>query len=110
MAESFNGKYFSINDPNGVNTVVYRINRTAKELQNQYPKYTAERLLSSEEINQNGTKKTFYVDYPEPEGEDLGFLSFTKVLDFFLSSIFLFSMFSSSTILVLSNSFDLYSS
>ena len=76
MAESFNGKYFSINDPNGVNTVIYRINKTAKELQNQYPKYTAERLLSSEEINQNGTKKTFYVDYPEPEGEDLVFLSF----------------------------------
>lgn len=77
MTENFNGKYFSINDPNGVNTVVYRINETAKELQKQYPKYTAERLLSSEEINPTGTKKTFYVDYPEPQGEDLVFLSFT---------------------------------
>ncbi len=76
MAENFNGKYFSINDPRGVNTVIYRINKTAKELQNQYPKYTAERLFSSEELNQNGSKKTFYVDYPEPEGEDLVFLSF----------------------------------
>ena len=36
MAEEFNGKYFSITDPNGVNTVIYRINKTAKEYQAQY--------------------------------------------------------------------------
>ena len=76
MTEGFHGKYFSITDPQGVNTVIYRINETAKELQNKYPKYTVERLVFSEEINGNNKKKTFFVDYPEPEGEDLVILSF----------------------------------
>lgn len=78
MAEEFNGKYFSITDPQGVNTVIYRVNKTAKEYQNQYPKYTVERLISSEEMNGNNKKKTFFVDYPEPSGEDLVILSFGK--------------------------------
>ena len=76
MNEEFQGKYFSITDPQGVNTVIYRINKTAKELQKQYPKYTVERLVYSEEMNGNMKKKTFFVDYPEPEGEDLVILSF----------------------------------
>ena len=76
MTDEFQGKSFSITDPQGVNTVIYRINRTAKELQKQYPKYTVERLVYSEEMNGNMKKKTFYVDYPEPEGEDLVILSF----------------------------------
>ena len=76
MAEGFNGKYFSITDPNGVNTVIYRINKTAKEYQSKYPKYTVERLLSTEEMSGNAKKKTFFVDYPEPNGEDLVILSF----------------------------------
>ena len=76
MAKSFQGKYFSITDPQGVNTVIYRINETAKELRKQYPRYTVERLVFSEEINGNFKKKTFFVDYPEPEGEDLVILSF----------------------------------
>lgn len=76
MNEEFQGKYFSITDPQGVNTVIYRINKTAKELQKQYPKYTVERLVFSEEINGNMKKKTFFVDYPEAEGEDLVILSF----------------------------------
>jgi len=75
-ADGFNGKYFSITDPQGVNTVIYRINKTAKEYQNQYPKYTVERLVSSEAINGTARQKTFYVDYPEPNGEDLVILSF----------------------------------
>ena len=29
--DEFQGKYFSITDPQGVNTVIYRINKTAKE-------------------------------------------------------------------------------
>lgn len=78
MLEGFNGKYFSITDPQGVNTVIYRVNKTAKEYQNQYPKYTVERLISSEEMNGNNKKKTFFVDYPEPTGEDLVILSFGK--------------------------------
>ena len=76
MTEEFQGKYFSVTDPNGVNTVIYRINKTAKELQKQYPKYTVERLVYSEEINGAAKKKTFFVDYPDPEGEDLVILSF----------------------------------
>ncbi len=76
MAGGIQGKYFSITDPTGVNTVIYRINKTAKELQKQYPKYTVERLVCSEEMNGNIKKKTFFVDYPEPEGEDLVILSF----------------------------------
>ena len=31
MSEEINGKIFSIMDPKGVNTVIYRINKTAKE-------------------------------------------------------------------------------
>ncbi len=76
MAKGFQGKYFSITDPQGVNTVIYRINETAKELRNKYPRYTVERLVFSEEINGTNKKKTFFVDYPEPEGEDLVILSF----------------------------------
>ena len=76
MTEEFQGKYFSVTDPNGVNTVIYRINKTAKELQKQYPKYTVERLVYSEEIKGAAKKKTFFVDYPDPEGEDLVILSF----------------------------------
>ncbi len=78
MAEGFHGKYFSITDPQGVNTVIYRINETAKNLQKQYPKYTVERLVCSEEIQGSMKKKTFFVDYPEPEGEDLVILSFAQ--------------------------------
>ncbi len=76
MSEGFHGKYFSITDPQGVNTVIYRINETAKELQSKYPKYTVERLVYSEELNGNNKKKTFFIDYPEIEGEDLVILSF----------------------------------
>ena len=75
-AKGFNGKYFSITDPKDVSTVIYRINKTAKEYLNEYPKYTLERLVSSEELNGNAKKKTFFIDYPEPEGEDLVILSF----------------------------------
>ena len=76
MSEEINGKIFSIMDPKGVNTVIYRINKTAKEYANRYPKYTVERLPSSKNMEGDVTKKTFFVDYPEPEGEDLVFLSF----------------------------------
>ncbi len=76
MAEESKGKFFSITDPQGVNTVIYRVNKTAKEYVSQYPKYTVERLVSSEELAGNAKKKTFFVGYPNPTGEDLVFLSF----------------------------------
>ena len=75
--ESIQGKHFSITDPEGVNTVIYRVNKTAKEYLNQYPKYTVERLVSSKELKGNLTKRTFYIDEPEAE-EQLVFLSFGK--------------------------------
>lgn len=75
--ESIQGKHFSITDPEGVNTVIYRINRTAKEYLAEYPKYTVEKLLSAEELKGNLKKKTFFIDEPEYE-EQLVFLSFGK--------------------------------
>lgn len=75
--ESIQGKHFSITDPKGVNTVIYRINKTAKEYLNEYPKYTVERLLSSEELKGNLKRKTFFIDEPDYE-EQLLFLSFGK--------------------------------
>ena len=74
---SIQGKHFSITDPEGVSTVIYRINKTAKEYLNEYPKYTVERLLSSEELKGNLKKKTFFIDEPKYE-EQLLFLSFGK--------------------------------
>ncbi len=75
--ESIQGKHFSITDPEGVNTVIYRINKTEKEYLAQYPKYTVERLLSSEELKGNLSRKTFFIDEPDYE-EQLVFLSFGK--------------------------------
>ena len=75
--ESIQGKHFSITDLQGVSTVIYRINKTAKEYLNEYPKYTVERLVSSEELKGNLKKKTFFIDEPDNE-EELLFLSFGK--------------------------------
>ena len=74
--ESIHGKHFSITDPQGVNTVIYRINKTDREFQKEYPKMTVERLVSSEELNGNLKKKTFFIDEPKFE-EQLIILSFT---------------------------------
>ena len=65
--EEIRGKHFSITDPQGVNTVIYRINKTAKEYLEQSPKYTVERLISAEELNGNLKKKTFFIDEPNYE-------------------------------------------
>ena len=72
------GKHFSITDPKGVNTVIYQINKTKKEYLDQYPKYTVERLEFSEEIRGDAKRKTFYIDEPQPEGNQLVILSFAK--------------------------------
>ena len=65
--KSIQGKHFSITDPMGVNTVIYRINKTAKEYLQSYPKYTVERLVSTEEIKGNLKRKTFFIDEPDYE-------------------------------------------
>lgn len=73
--DKIQGKHFSITDPQGVNTVIYRVNKTPKELLQEYPKFTVQRLEYSEELNGNLKKKTFFVDEPENE-EELVILSF----------------------------------
>ncbi len=71
------GKHFSITDPQGVNTVIYRINKTDKKLLDEFPKYTVERLEYAEELNGSLKKKTFFIDAPQLE-EELVILSFGK--------------------------------
>lgn len=70
------GKHFSITDPEGVNTVIYKVNETEKEFQNEHPKYTVERLDYTEELRGNLKRKTFFVDEPNEGGEQLVILSF----------------------------------
>lgn len=72
------GKHFSITDPKGVNTVIYQINKTEKEFLKEYPKYTVERLEFIEEIRGDARRKTFFVDEPQPNGNQLVILSFGK--------------------------------
>lgn len=72
------GKHFSITDPKGVSTVIYQINKTKKEFLKEYPKYTVERLDFVEEIRGEAKRKTFYVDEPQKDGNQLVILSFGK--------------------------------
>lgn len=73
-----NGKHFSITDPEGVNTVIYQVNKTEKEFLKDSPKYTVERLEHSEEIvGNNLSRKTFYVDNPKKDNQ-IVILSFAK--------------------------------
>ena len=76
--ENLQGKHFSITDQKGVNTVIYQINKTKKEYLNKYPKYTLERLNSTEEIVGDLNRKTFFVDEPRKQGNQLVILSFGK--------------------------------
>lgn len=74
--ENIQGKHFSITDPKGVKTVIYQVNKTEKEFLKEYPKYTVERLDHTEEFNGDLTRKTFYVENPEKDGNRLVILSF----------------------------------
>ena len=78
MDDFIQGKHFSITDPQGVNTVIYQVNKTEKEVAKTGPKYTVERLDCTEELIGEKKKKTFYVDEPKPEGNELVILSFAK--------------------------------
>ena len=73
--DKIQGKHFSITDPQGVDTVIYRVNKTPRELLQEYPKFTVQLLEYAEELNGNLKKKTFFVDEPENE-EELVILSF----------------------------------
>ena len=76
--ESLQGKHFSITDPKDVNTVIYEVNETEKELKKDGPKFTIQRLDHTEEIRGENTKKTFFVDTPSTDGNSLVILSFGK--------------------------------
>ena len=75
--EIVQGKHFSITDPQGVNTVIYKINETEREYLKESPKYTIERLDYTEELRGDVKRKTFFVEEPK-ETEDLVILSFGK--------------------------------
>ena len=77
MEENF-GKHFSITEPKTVSTVIYKVNKTEKEFLEESPKYTIERLDYSEELVGNSKRKTFYINEPHPEGNQLLILSFGK--------------------------------
>ncbi len=70
------GKHFSITDPKGINTVIYVINETEKEYLKDYPKYTVERLDYTAELRGDLTRKTYFLDEPSPDGNQLVILSF----------------------------------
>lgn len=74
--EIWEGKHFSITDPKGVNTVIYQINKTAKEFLQDSPKYTLERLDYTEELRGEMKRKTFFVDFPSNDKDQLVILSF----------------------------------
>lgn len=78
IEENLQGKYFSITDPENVNTVIYQVNRTEKEFAKSAPKYTVERLEYSEEFIGVKKKKTFFIENPAPEGNPLVIFSFAK--------------------------------
>lgn len=77
--ESWQGKQFSITDPKGVKTVIYEVYVTKKDYLSKYPKYTIERIKSTEQLlNNDMTKKTFYVEDPQENGNRLLIFSFAK--------------------------------
>lgn len=76
--ETWQGKHFSITDPQNVNTVIYQINRTQKEFLENSPKYTVQRLDYTEEIKGELKQKTFFVDNPSDDYDQLVILSFGK--------------------------------
>lgn len=76
--KTWQGKHFSITDPQDVNTVIYQINRTEKEFLDNSPKYTVQRLDYTEELRGELKQKTFFVDNPSDDYDQLVILSFGK--------------------------------
>ncbi len=74
--DNIQGKHFSITDPKNVNTVIYQINKTEKEYEQNSPKFTIERLKSRAELVGENTRRIFYINEPKQEGNDLVILSF----------------------------------
>lgn len=78
MDKVVQGKHFSITDPMDVNTVIYKIDKTEKKYLKDSPKYTIERLDYTQEYVGEYKRKTFYVDNPSRNGNQLVILSFGK--------------------------------
>lgn len=76
MENNIQGKHFSITDQKNVDTVIYQVNKTEKEFAKNSPKYTVERLDYIEEMVGDYKKKTFFVDNPSPNGNQLVIFSF----------------------------------
>ena len=74
--ETWQGKHFSITDPKGVSTVIYQINQTEKQFLKDSPRYTVDRLDFTEEIRGEMTRKTFYLNNPSVNEDQLIILSF----------------------------------
>lgn len=76
--EMWQGKQFSITDPKDVNTVIYQVSKTEKEMAKSAPKLTVERLDFIEELRGENKRKTFFIDKQLKEDEVLVILSFAK--------------------------------
>lgn len=76
--EAWEGKHFSITDPQGIKTVIYQVNKTEKEFLKDSPKFTVERLDYTEELVGKNTKKTFYVENAQKNNNQIVILSFAK--------------------------------
>ena len=74
--EYLQGKHFSITDPKNTNTVIYEIVKNDKAGSKNQPKYTMERLDSIDELRNESTKRTYFVDLPKKSGNQLLFLTF----------------------------------
>lgn len=72
--DQIRSKHFSITDPQNVSTVIYQINRN----EGGTPKFTLERLKSREELIGDNTRRTFFVDNTQENGNQLVILSFGK--------------------------------
>lgn len=72
------GKHFSITDPKGINTVIYKINETEKEFLGEHPKYTVERLDYMDELMDDSTKRTFFIEDAKDRGDKIVILSFGR--------------------------------
>lgn len=76
--ENWHGKCFSITDPKGVNTVIYEVHTNEKKHEKKGPRYTMERLKSTEQLIGDMSKKTFYVNNPQNNGNQLAIFSFAN--------------------------------
>lgn len=76
--EFLSGKHFSIMDPQNVNTIIYQINEEEKELDDNSPRFTLERLKCREQLIGSNKKKTFFVDEVQGDSKQLVILSFGK--------------------------------